>query len=93
LKAIRLGGVISLVGLLGSDGAQVDMLGAMWSLCIVRGVLLGSKAMFRDLVGFCEQNNIQPTLDDVVFSLDRAKEVYERLEKQQHFSKVVITIP
>ncbi|OIW24696.1 NAD(P)-binding protein [Coniochaeta ligniaria NRRL 30616] len=93
LKAVRLDGLVSLVGLLGSEGVEVDMLGALWSLCIVRGVLLGSKAMFRDMVKFCEQKNVQPTLDDVVFSLARARDAYERLEKQQHFSKVVITIP
>lgn len=93
LKAVRLDGVVSLVGLLGSDGVEVDMLGALWSLCIVRGVLLGSKTMFRDMVSFCELKNVQPTLDNVVFTLGRAREAYERLEKQQHFSKVVITIP
>ena len=93
LKAVRLDGIISLVGLLGSGDKPVDMLRALWSQCIVRGVLLGSKAMFRDMVAFCEQKNVQPALDDVVFGLDRAREAYERLEKQQHFSKVVIKIP
>jgi D-arabinose 1-dehydrogenase-like Zn-dependent alcohol dehydrogenase len=93
LKAVRLDGIISLVGLLGSEGVEVDMLGALWSLCIVRGVLLGSKAMFREMVKFCEQKNLQPALDDVVFNLGRAREAYERLEKQKHFSKVVIAIP
>ncbi|KAB5542810.1 hypothetical protein GE09DRAFT_226911 [Coniochaeta sp. 2T2.1] len=93
LKAVRLDGLISLVGLLGTEAVQVDMLSALWSLAVVRGVLLGSKAMFRDMVRFCEEKNVQPALDDVAFSLERADEAYGRLEKQLHFSKVVITIP
>ncbi|CAK7200678.1 hypothetical protein SEUCBS139899_003376 [Sporothrix eucalyptigena] len=92
LKAVRTDGVVSLVGVLGDGLNKIDIMSALWSVCVVRGVLLGSKDMFREMVAFCEDKNVQPALDDVSFSLADAKGAYERLEKQQHFSKVVIQI-
>lgn len=65
---------------------------ALWTVATVRGVLLGSKDMFRDMVTFCEKHNVKPALDDVTFSLADALGAYKRLEEQKHFSKVVIEI-
>ncbi|CAK7230972.1 hypothetical protein SCUCBS95973_007754 [Sporothrix curviconia] len=90
--AIRTDGVVSLVGVLGTGANKVDAMTALWSVCVVRGVLLGSKNMFRDMVAFCEKHNVQPALDDETYSLADAQRAYQRLEKQQHFSKVVIKI-
>lgn len=70
----------------------MDIFEAMWSVCVVRGVILGSKAMFKDMVKFCEVKNVKPALDEVIFGLHEAVGAYKRLEKQQHFSKVVIKI-
>ncbi|CAK7230047.1 hypothetical protein SBRCBS47491_007454 [Sporothrix bragantina] len=91
-EAIRTDGIISLVGVLGSGTNKVDVMTALWSVCVVRGVLLGSKDMFRDMVAFCEKHDVQPALDDETFSLADAQGAFQRLEKQQHFSKVVIQI-
>lgn len=63
------------------------MLGALWSLCVVRGVLLGSKAMFRDMVDSCERENVQPVMDDVVFSLGKTDEAYEGWRSKSIFRR------
>ncbi|KJR87247.1 zinc-type alcohol dehydrogenase-like protein [Sporothrix schenckii 1099-18] len=96
LQAIRTDGIISLVGVLDagntSADTKVDMLAALWTICTVRGVVLGSKAMFRDMVAFCERHNVHPALDDVAFPLADTVAAYKRVEEQKHFSKVVIQI-
>ncbi|OAA65314.1 Alcohol dehydrogenase superfamily, zinc-type [Niveomyces insectorum RCEF 264] len=91
-KAVRTDGIVSLVGVLGAGTNRVDVMEVLWSVSVARGVLLGSKAMFRDMVRFCEKTHVHPALDDVTFWLQDAHDAYKRLEKQQHFSKVVIKI-
>lgn len=46
--------------------------------------------MFLDMVKFMEEKRLHPALDDVSFRLEDAKAAYERLERQEHFSKVII---
>ncbi|KAK0666415.1 putative alcohol dehydrogenase [Cercophora samala] len=93
LAAVRTDGIISLVGLLGKfDAGAIPMMSALWRPCIVRGVLLGSRKQYRDLVRFVEDKKVVPVMDDVVFGLEEVKEAYKRLEEQNHFSKIVIKI-
>jgi NADPH:quinone reductase-like Zn-dependent oxidoreductase len=93
LSAVRLHGLITVAGMVGGSGGgeqTPDVMSALWKLCVFRGIYLGSRSMFRDMVCFLEQKEVRPALDDVSFSLEDAKSAFERLEKQQHFSKVVI---
>ncbi|KAL1867688.1 hypothetical protein Daus18300_006244 [Diaporthe australafricana] len=93
LRALRLNGLLTVTGMIGGlgGGEQVpDLMSALWNLCIVRGIYLGSRSMFWDMVRFLEQKGIRPALDDVAFSLEEAKSAFERLERQEHFSKIVI---
>jgi D-arabinose 1-dehydrogenase-like Zn-dependent alcohol dehydrogenase len=66
---------------------EVEMLGALWSLRVVRGILLGKEAMFRDMVNYCEWNNVQPVVDDVVFGLDAAQDAYGKLRSRSILSR------
>ncbi|KAK7744451.1 hypothetical protein SLS53_003335 [Cytospora paraplurivora] len=93
LNAIRPHGLITVAGMIGGpgeDGSATDVMHALWRLCVIRGIVLGSRSMFRDYVRFLEERNVKPAVDDVVFDLEDAKQAFERLEKQEHFSKVVI---
>jgi D-arabinose 1-dehydrogenase-like Zn-dependent alcohol dehydrogenase len=94
LKAVRRDGLITLAGVVGglTDQTPVDILGALWHVCLVRGILLGSRDMLRDMVRFVDEKKIQIAMDDVQFKLEDAKSAYERLKAQKHFSKVVINI-
>ncbi|KAK4656779.1 hypothetical protein QC762_207190 [Podospora pseudocomata] len=93
LAAVRTDGIICLVGLLGKfDAGTIPMMSALWRPCIVRGVLLGSRKQYRNLVRFVEEKAVVPVMDDVVFGLEDVKEAYKRMEEQKHFSKIVIKI-
>ncbi|KAK8007510.1 hypothetical protein PG989_001500 [Apiospora arundinis] len=96
LEAIRRDGVVTVVGMIaggaGGNENPPDAMSALYRICVLRGVLLGSRNMFRDMVKFFHEKKIEPAVDDVSFGLEDAIKAYERLEKQQHFSKVVIKI-
>ena len=66
------------------------MINVLWVPCVVRGIILASRRLAREMVRFVEQHNITLVLDDVVFGIEEVKQAYQRLEKQQHFSKVNI---
>ncbi|KUI55446.1 hypothetical protein VP1G_02779 [Cytospora mali] len=93
LNSLRLHGLITVTGMIGGPGADdkaPDVMSALWRLCVFRGIYLGSRGMFKDMVKFLEEKNVKPAVDDVAFSLEDAKNAFERLERQEHFSKVVI---
>ncbi|KAK7938082.1 uncharacterized protein PG986_014950 [Apiospora aurea] len=93
LEAIRRDGVITVVGMIGDSTTNEippDAMSALYRICVYRGVLLGTRNMFKDMVQFFQDKKIEPAVDDVTFQLEDAIKAYERLEKQQHFSKVVI---
>ncbi|KAK8022162.1 zinc-containing alcohol dehydrogenase [Apiospora rasikravindrae] len=95
LEAIRRDGVITVVGMIGDSTINEippDAMSALYRICVYRGVLLGTRNMFKDMVQFFHDKKIDPVVDDVAFQLEDAIKAYERLEKQQHFSKVVIKI-
>lgn len=95
LEAIRRDGVITVVGMIGDSTTNEippDAMSALYRICVFRGVLLGTRYMFKDMVQFFHDKKIEPVVDDVTFQLEDAVKAYERLEKQQHFSKVVIKI-
>ncbi|KAF2163988.1 hypothetical protein M409DRAFT_57090 [Zasmidium cellare ATCC 36951] len=92
LAAVRANGVVAATGILGSDSQPVPMLKTIWYVCTVRGIVLGTRDQFKKMVKFVEEKNLQPVVDDVVFTLEQTKDAYERLAAQKHFSKVIIKI-
>ncbi|KAK1637723.1 hypothetical protein BDP81DRAFT_317022 [Colletotrichum phormii] len=92
LTAVKSNGVVVSAGLVGGKAEVVPMLAALMRPCIVRGVILGSRAQFRDMVRFIEEHNVKPIVDDKTFELAEAKAAYARLEEKKHFSKIVIKI-
>ncbi|KAI0118935.1 NAD(P)-binding protein [Nemania sp. FL0031] len=94
LKAVRQDGLVALTGVVGGLTGEgqipVDIMSALFKLCVVRGILLGTRDMLRDMVKYVEDKKIQIAVDDVGFTLEDAKSAYERLKSQKHFSKVII---
>jgi NADPH:quinone reductase-like Zn-dependent oxidoreductase len=94
LKAIKVDGLITAAGLVGGAGdeSRPSLLDTLFSICIVRGVLLGTRQQFRDMNHFIEENKVEPATDDEVFDLKDTKAAYQKLEAQKHFAKVIIKI-
>ncbi|KAK7418624.1 hypothetical protein QQX98_003813 [Neonectria punicea] len=93
LQAVRLDGLVVVAGMVGGGTQPTPLKGVLGAICVVRGIVLGTRAMMREMVEFVEDKGIEPALDEVVFGLGEVKEAYRRLEEQKHFSKIMIQIP
>lgn len=92
LAAVRVDGAVMIIGGVGISANPVPLFAVLFHTCIVRGILGGTRAQFRELVQFIDERGIKPVVDDVVFELIHAKDAYRRLKEKKHFSKVVIRI-
>jgi len=91
LRATRIGGTVSLIGVLTGQPAQnPSPLEVMWRHITLRGIYIGSRRMLEELCRAVEVNRIVPVVDRV-FGFDAAQDAYRYLKSGQHFGKVVIT--
>ncbi|OJJ41683.1 hypothetical protein ASPWEDRAFT_56728 [Aspergillus wentii DTO 134E9] len=81
-KAVRPDGVISITGVLGSASDSRS----------ARGIVLGTRRQFKEMNRFVHQHQIRPVVDERVFGYEEAKEAYEYMMAQKHFSKVCVRI-
>jgi D-arabinose 1-dehydrogenase-like Zn-dependent alcohol dehydrogenase len=91
LNAIKMEGLISIIGFLG-QGEQPGMLEALMHGCIIRGILVGSRMQFEDMNRAIDVNKIKPVVDDKIFSFEEAKAAYQHVWDQKHFGKTVIKV-
>lgn len=93
LKAIRIDGVISIIGFVGGKGKeQPTFLETLNNICTVRGILVGSRLQFEDMNASIEANKIKPVVDKKVFKLEELKDAYKYQQDQKHFGKVCVSI-
>ena len=93
LNAIRMEGVIDVIGFLGQgEGEQPGMSEPLMHGCIVRGILIGSRMQFEDMNKAIDANMIKPVVDEKVFAFEDAKAAYQHVWEQKHFGKTVIKV-
>lgn len=94
LAATRIGGTVSLIGVLTGPGApNPSTLLALFNRITIRGIYVGSRAMFEAMNCAIAVNRIEPVVDRR-FGFDELGDIraaYEYLQSGQHFGKVVIT--
>ncbi|KAK4937462.1 hypothetical protein LTR10_021914 [Elasticomyces elasticus] len=91
ISAVRPEGVISLVGFLGGKSASPTSFGLIQQkTCIVRGINVGSRKLFREMNSFLEDKGIKPIVSERIFDFHAAKEAYQYMDHQQFFGKIVI---
>lgn len=89
-KAVRHGGHIALIGVLSGMGSFNPM-HVLMKAVTVRGVFVGSRAMFEDMNRLVAGQGIRPVIDRV-FPLGEAAAALRYLEGGSHFGKVVISV-
>ncbi|KPM36164.1 hypothetical protein AK830_g10414 [Neonectria ditissima] len=99
--AIGFNGMIHSIGHITNPdplGAGKDLKGpdaaflALDRLCILRGVVVGSREQLQDMLACFQANWIRPVIDRV-FDFDQTREAYEYLWSASHTGKIVIRIP
>jgi NADPH:quinone reductase-like Zn-dependent oxidoreductase len=89
LRAVRLGGRISLIGVLSGATGQVNPLPVLMKNVRVQGIFVGSREMFEAMNRAITLHRIRPVVDRV-FPFAEAPAAFRYLESQAHFGKIVI---
>lgn len=76
LKAVKIDGVISVIGLVGGPPGpgQPGFLHVLQNVCVVRGILAGSRVQFEDMNRAIDGMKIKPYVDEKVFTLEELRE-------------------
>jgi NADPH:quinone reductase-like Zn-dependent oxidoreductase len=90
LRAVRTGGTVSLIGVLGGPGEFNANWVFMKSLRI-HGIYVGSRAMFEAMNQAIAAAGLRPVIDSV-YPFEEAREAMRRLDSGAHFGKVVIRV-
>jgi NADPH:quinone reductase-like Zn-dependent oxidoreductase len=91
LKAVRVGGHISLIGVLSGNTGEVNPLPAVMKGIRIQGIYVGSREMFVDMLRAIGMHGLRPVIDRV-FPFLEAREAYRHMKSGAHFGKVVISI-
>lgn len=91
LKALKVGGHLSLIGVLSGSMTQTLLTPILMQNLRVQGVLVGSRATFEDLNRVLTLHRIRPVVDRV-FSFGEPRAAFEHLASGAHFGKVVVRI-
>jgi NADPH:quinone reductase-like Zn-dependent oxidoreductase len=91
LNAVRPGGVISLIGVLGGKESSLNLLPIVMRNVRVQGVFVGHASGFTALLDFFAEHRIKPVIDSV-YPLDAAAAALRHLESGRHFGKVCLSI-
>ena len=83
VKAIKIRGVVSLVGFLSGFNYTTTAGDILFSGSIFKPVAVGSRADLKDLVAEIEKHNIQPAINKRIFSFEEAKEAVNLLISQK----------
>jgi NADPH:quinone reductase-like Zn-dependent oxidoreductase len=88
LRAIRIGGKITLIGVL-SGAAEINPMLIFARRANLQGISVGSLQMFEAMSRAIAVSELKPVIDQV-FSFDDAPAAYRHLQSARHFGKVVI---
>jgi NADPH:quinone reductase-like Zn-dependent oxidoreductase len=91
LRSVRVGGRVSLIGVLGGAG-EVNHTQILMKSIDVQGIYVGSREMFEAMNQAIALHQIQPVIDRV-FPFSEAPEAYRYLQSGSHFGKVIVSIP
>jgi NADPH:quinone reductase-like Zn-dependent oxidoreductase len=91
LRSIRIGGQIHSIGGVSGFSTDVVLGDIIRKLAVVRGVFVGSRAMFEGMNRAITRHKTKPVIDRV-FNFADAPAAYKYQQSGKHFGKVVISI-
>ncbi|HEY5665803.1 MAG TPA: NAD(P)-dependent alcohol dehydrogenase [Gammaproteobacteria bacterium] len=84
-------GEIKLIGVMTLPEGDLSPYPLMFKSASLRGIFVGRRHLFVDLLKAVSQNGIEPVIDKV-FPFDEAVAAYEHMASARHFGKIVIRI-
>ena len=90
LRAIRVGGRITLIGVL-SGAAEINPMLIFSRRANLQGISVGSRQMFEAMNRAITASGLTPVIDKA-FTFDEAPAAFRHLQSARHFGKVVIRV-
>ncbi|MGH7960505.1 MAG: zinc-dependent alcohol dehydrogenase family protein [Candidatus Binatia bacterium] len=91
LQAVRIGGMVSLIGILGGLGGQINPVPVLMKGVRMQGIYVGSREMFEDMNRAMAINKVHPVIDKV-FPFTETRAALQYMESAAHFGKIVIAL-
>lgn len=91
LKCVKVGGHISMIGVLTGNAASVSLIPILMQNVRVQGVLVGSRDQFEAMNRAISVHKLKPVVDRV-FPFTEARAAFEHMASGAHFGKIVIRI-
>ena len=88
LKAVRLGGRISLIGVLAGKG-EINLMPVLMKGVCVQGIYVGSREMFEAMNRAIALHQLRPVVDRV-FDFKDVQAAFRHLESGAHFGKICL---
>lgn len=90
IRAVRPGGVISLIGLMGGSEGTPSLLPVVMRNLRLQGVFVGHRASFEAMLQTFTAHAIRPVVD-TVYPFGRVHEALRHLESGKHFGKICLS--
>lgn len=89
--AVRLGGQISLIGVLAGPARELNILPILMKNIRVQGIFVGNREQFESMNRAIERNGLQPVVDRI-FPFEEVPKAFEFMAGQGHFGKICVSI-
>lgn len=91
LKAVKRGGIVSLIGVLSGPAGEVNPISILMKGVRVQGIYVGSRAMFQNMNRAISQHAVRPVVDRV-FPFSEARQALDHMAGGNHFGKIVVQV-
>lgn len=89
MKAVRIGGHISIIGVVAGAGSGFNPAGLIGNAAKLQGVFVGSRDMFEAMCRAIELHRIRPVVDKV-FPFTEVQAAFRAMQAGEHFGKIVL---
>jgi len=91
LRAVRLGGKIAVIGILGGFVKDLNVAAIFATNATIHGITVGSREQFESMTRAIEAMGIKPVIDKR-FPLADVRDAFECMKAGAHFGKIVVTV-
>ncbi|MFN2456155.1 MAG: NAD(P)-dependent alcohol dehydrogenase [Pyrinomonadaceae bacterium] len=90
LGAVRMGGTISMIGVLTGTGGEINTISILMKSVRVQGIYVGSRVMFEAMNRAIALHYLKPVVDRV-FPFEQAIDALKYMESGAHFGKICLS--
>jgi NADPH:quinone reductase-like Zn-dependent oxidoreductase len=90
LKAIRMGGTVSIIGQLTGNTTEISLIPILMQNVRLQGVIVGNRETFINMNRAIALHKLRPAIDHRTFQFHDAPEAFAHMRDGAHYGKVVI---